>query len=94
MPHANGQKISGRHTTVIDAAIKVVEAANADPNVSKIVLSIVRQGKASVPKGIKIADVPAGLSLKIRGSKTIQELYVYTSDRHTTASVISEAFDK
>ncbi|MEK7460785.1 MAG: DUF2103 domain-containing protein [Patescibacteria group bacterium] len=92
MPHLAGKKYSGRHTTVIDAAVAPLKAVEQLECVTKIVLGLVQQIKGNpVAKTLKIDHVAAGLKVKIRGSKTIQEVYVYTSDRETTAQAMRQA---
>jgi hypothetical protein len=59
--------------------------------VTKIVLGVVQQIKGNpVAKTLKVDHVPAGLRVKIRGSKTIQEVFLYTSDRETTTRAIQD----
>lgn len=92
MPHLAGKKYSGRHTTVIDAAVAPLRVAEQLECVTKIVLGVVQQIKGNpVAKKIKIDQVAAGLRVKIRGSKTIQEVYIYTSDREATIQAICRA---
>lgn len=74
-----GPKFNGRHTTLIDAAIPVVEQLRDDPRVTKIIIGVItsRRGKTTT---IKAVPVNAGLRLTIAAPKNVQELYVYTSD--------------
>jgi hypothetical protein len=44
-----GSKFNGKHTTVIEAAIGVVKAANESPYVSKIVIGIITPTKTGKP---------------------------------------------
>ena len=95
MSHAAGKKVASRHTTIIEAAEPVVKAANKLDCVTNIVLGVIQQGKgAAAKKSLKITDIPAGLQVKVRGPKTVQELFIYTSNRTLTSSTISEAFRK
>lgn len=95
MNHASGAKISGSHTTLIDAAVDLVEAANGLDCVTKIVLGIIKQVKgAAVERSLKITDIPSGLRVKVRGSKTVQEIFIYTKQQHLVSSTITEALYK
>ena len=93
MPHAAGQKIAGSHASLIDTAVTVVEAANSLDCVSKIVLGVIQQIKsAPVDKSLKITEVPAGLKVRVRGPKTVQQLFIYTHDRAVTTAALDRAF--
>lgn len=95
MSHVAGPKISGRHTTLIDAALDVVEAVNSLDCVTKIVLGIIEQAYGlPVEKRIMIVIIPAGIQVKIRGPKTIQALFIYTNDRLRTCKSVIAAFKK
>jgi hypothetical protein len=74
-----GPKFNGRHTTLIDAAVPIVERLRDDPRVSKIVIGVItpRRGKTTVVKATPIA---AGLRITISAPRNVQELYAYTSD--------------
>jgi hypothetical protein len=92
--HAAGKKISGRHTTLIDVARPIVKTAEGLDCVTKIVLGLIQQAKGTaVSKSLKILNVQAGLRLKVRGSKTVQEIFIYTRDRHKTATEVTKAFE-
>ena len=76
--HRQGGKISGKHTTVIPAAEKVVDFLNRRDIVNKISVGFIKHGIKSGRHSIKIAYMDSGLLLKIRGSASIQEIRVYT----------------
>jgi hypothetical protein len=93
VPHAQGKKVSRRHTTLIDAAHDVVKAARRVASVTNMTFGVIEQVKGSaVNKRLKIEDIPAGLRVVVRGSKTIQELFIYTTNRQETAKAITKAF--
>ena len=83
MTHHNGllrgRKFSGRHTTVIEAAIPIVDTAKKLPQVSKIVLSEIVPIRSG-PMRLRFAPVPAGLRMVVRGPSAQQLFFVYTSD--------------
>lgn len=74
-----GPKFNGRHTTLIDAAIPVVEQLRDDERVTKIIIGMItsRRGKTTT---IKAVPVSAGLRLTIAAPRNVQELYVYTTE--------------
>lgn len=93
MSHLNVKKISGAHTSRIEVAESIVESASKLECVTKIVLGIIKQVKSPpVYKNIKIAEIPAGIRIKVRGPKSVQELFIYTNDRPVASEVILKAF--
>jgi hypothetical protein len=92
VPHLSGGKFTVSHTTVIEAAVPVAMAAAKLPCVTKIVLGTITQIKGpAVAKRLKSQEIPAGLKVTVRGSKTVQELYVYTTDVARTVSAMTTA---
>lgn len=89
-----GKKISGRHSSLIDVAENIVKVAVSLDCVSKIVLGVIKQVKGpAVGKSIKISPVAAGLKLKVRGPKTVQELFIYTNKPLLTETIITDVFN-
>lgn len=74
-----GPKFNGRHTTLIAAAIPVVEMLRDDDRVTKIIIGVItsRHGKTT---NIKAVPIDAGLRITIAAPRNVQELYAYTSD--------------
>ncbi|MBX4204743.1 MAG: hypothetical protein KW788_00970 [Candidatus Doudnabacteria bacterium] len=89
----SGNKFNGRHTTVIDAAIPMVIAASKRPEVTKIVLSIIRQIGPG-PQNLKFKPIPAGLQMTIRSTNAKQEFYLYTSSPDLTKKELEKAWAK
>jgi hypothetical protein len=91
--HKTGKKITASHTSVIDAAIPVVEAAERLPQVSKISLGIIKQvGKSRGRHRMKFLPIVGGWKVTVRGSSTVQELYVYTEDPITTKASLEALY--
>jgi len=88
--HITGDKFSRQHTTVIDAAIKPLEAAARLDCVSKISLNIIL-GCKTATVGIKCTPIPAGLRVVITGNHSVQQIFVYTSDPEQTQQVMEES---
>lgn len=91
--HKTGRKITTNHTSIIDAAIPIVEAAERLPEVSKISLGIIKQvGKSRGQHRIKLLPITGGWKITVRGSSTVQEIYVYTEDTTGTKTAIEARF--
>lgn len=89
---------SGPHTTAIDCAKDVLKAAEKNSKLVKtIVLSLIKQvGQGSGDRWMKIANIPAGLELTLRGGSRLQTIYIYLYsqvDRHAVASCLYKAFN-
>ena len=93
MSNLVGRKISSSHTSNIEVAESVIRSVGKLECVSKIVLGIIKSIKSPpVGKSIKVSDVPAGIRVKVRGPKSVQELFIYTSDRAKTTDAVIHAF--
>lgn len=82
-----GPKFNGRHTTLIAAAVPVVEQLRDDPRVTKIIIGVItsRRGKTTA---IKARTINAGLKITIAAPRNVQELYAYTSDPEGVRALI------
>lgn len=95
MPHLAGKKISGSHSSLIDAAVGVIDVAISLDCVSKVVLGLIKRVKGpATTKSIKIVNIPAGIKVRIRGPKSVQELFIYTSRRQRVTDIITAVFEK
>jgi hypothetical protein len=77
--HRAGGKLTRSHTTLIDAAVPVVDHLQQRPEVSKISLGLIKslgKGKA----GLKFHEVVGGWRIVVRGNTSLQDLVVYTTD--------------
>lgn len=73
-----GKKISNRHSTFLNGAAPIIEAAKGLDEVKKVVISeIVHLGGG--PRRLKVVAIPAGLRVVVRMANAQQTLYVYTS---------------
>lgn len=81
MPKIAGRKFTKSHTTCIDSAVPIVKAAEKLDLVSKISLGIINscKGGTSAQK-TKISIIEAGLFIKVRGSTSVQDIYIFTKD--------------
>ena len=91
--HKSGGKITASHTTIIDAARPIVEAAEKLPEVTKISLGIIKQvGKSGMRRRIKFLPITGGWKLTVRGSASVQEIYVYTGEATSTKTSLETEF--
>lgn len=74
-----GPKFNGKHSTVIDTAIRMVEAARDSAHVTKIALGVItplRAGQAH----LKFTPVSGGLKMQVRGANAVQIFWLYTTE--------------
>lgn len=77
-PHKAGGKLTRSHTTLIDAAVPLVDWLQTQEKVSKISLGIIKNiGKGQT--GLKFHPVTGGWRVVVRGNISLQEMVVYTS---------------
>ena len=87
MPHYNGGKLMGRHTTYLDTrfAKRVVRKANKHPKVSKINLGIISKTTGK-PRALYSAKVIRdGLCITILQARSKQEIFLKTSEPRKVA---------
>ena len=90
--HLSGGKYTASHTTVIEAASAPAQAAAGLACVSKVSLGLIKTLKNG-PPAIKFLDESAGCLLaKVRGTRSLQEIRVYTSDKVETQAAMASAF--
>lgn len=91
--HLSGGKYTASHTTVTEAAAAPAEAAAGLACVSKISLGLIKTLKNG-PPAIKFLDEGAGCLLaKVRGTRSLQEIRVYTNDKAATQAAMAAAFE-
>ena len=87
--HRAGGKFTKSHTTLIDAAIPIVDRASDMPEVTKISLGEIRTiGKGL--RGVKFHPINGGWRLVVRGNTTIQDIYIYTGSPEKTKWELSK----
>lgn len=90
MPHLSGGKITGSHSTVIDAAVDVVKRAIKLPEVSKISLGIIKQARGGRgATSVKFVHEPTGLRLTVRGNTSVQLVRIYTGTPERVEKALS-----
>ncbi|MCX6744188.1 MAG: DUF2103 domain-containing protein [Candidatus Parcubacteria bacterium] len=89
-----GGKIGGKHTTLIDAAIPLVDQARKLSTVRKITLNIIRyvNSKQGGPNRVKFRKINGGLQAKVRGNASIQVISIYCSEPQLTQKQLERCF--
>lgn len=87
-----GGKVAGTHTTVIDAAKRVVKIAEKDPDVSKIVLGFITSGLPVGKHLLKFTTIHGGCKVTVRGTHSKQEIFVYSDDVLATTLRLQSEF--
>ncbi len=90
--HRDGNKIGGRHTTIIDAAEKVVDFIREIPTVSRLTAGQIKMNLPTAQHRIIIKEETGCLLVKVRGTKSIQDIRVYSRDPRIVKSIIEEKF--
>jgi hypothetical protein len=91
-----GGKVTGTHTTVVPAAGQVVDIAERNPSVKKIVLGYIKSGLPT-SKGlrrVKISQESACLLLVVRDNISQQEIMVYADNLELVKSDIASKVTK
>jgi hypothetical protein len=74
-------KITRSHTSTTDATAEIIKALKKLKEVSKISIGIIKPTTSKGGKrAIKFLPITGGIVAIIRGSGTVQELYIYTSE--------------
>ena len=92
LKHRAGTGIAGRHTTIIDAAVKVIDALIKLPN-TRLTLGIIKKLRNKGLRRIKFFDTLSGFRMKITGNIFVQEFHVITSDRKRAIRMANDAFN-
>ncbi|MBI5078132.1 MAG: hypothetical protein HZB11_02035 [Candidatus Yonathbacteria bacterium] len=90
--HIHGAKFC-RHTTVTEAAQRVVELVNKFPEVKKISLGIIKRSKGGC-FGIKFIPIHGGWRIVVRGTQAVQRLHIYTNNPDNTREKLEREFSE
>src|SRR3989344_5426598 len=93
MPHRDGKKFGGNHTTFIDLAADLVDIAVTRHEVRTISAGIIQggQGVAGGDRRVKFCDTRGGILLKGRQSRPVQDVRIITTDPRATMMVLARA---
>lgn len=93
MPHRNGEKFRGTHTTYSDLAARVADIAVRLEEVKGVSPGVLQNGTGSSggTQKVKFCDMQGFLLLTVRQSSSVQELRVYCSDIQMTRTALARA---
>ncbi len=93
MPHRDGGKFGGNHTTFIELAADLVDIAATRPEVNTISAGIIHggQGVAGGGRRVKFVNTKGGILLKVRQSRSVQEVWLITTDPQATMFALARA---
>ena len=86
-----GKKISNRHSAYIDEVEQIIVAAKDHDSVTRVVLSQIKN-LGSGPRRLTHKRIKSGFSVKVRGSDSQQELFVYTTDTEAVWKALQDAW--
>jgi hypothetical protein len=94
MGHISGKQISKQHSTVIDAAQDVVKFLQKIPEVTKIALGRLDVHLPTTEWRIKYTEIQGGIKLQVRGTNSIQQLMIYTTNCGLIKEKLTSEFQK
>jgi hypothetical protein len=96
MAHARGllkgPKFNGRHSTVIESAIPVVEAARDCAYVTKIALGVITPLRPGA-EHLKFTPASGCLKMQVRGTHAVQTFWVYTTEPEVVIAEIRRRWE-
>ncbi len=90
--HFSGGKISRSHTTVIDAAKKLIATAAKLSEVSKISLGVITPNLPTGRHRLKCINIAGGIRAEVRGTNSKQQIFIYTQDAVKTETALMDLF--
>lgn len=88
-PHRSGGKFASSHTTVIDAAEELVDAAIKLSEVTKISLGEIKVIGSGM-RNMKFMVTDSGLKAVVRGNTTKQSIYIYSTNIEKTRNDLAK----
>ena len=95
--HVASNKISGNHTTLIDAAMIIAKAAIKLKTVRRVAPGFIKNGIGTLrkfPASIKITPGKNYIKISVRGKTSIQEIHIYTSDVQNAINRLLQVTEK
>lgn len=86
-------KITDNHSSTTDATDEVMKEIKKLAQVSKVGIGIIKVTKSKGGKrSIKFLPITGGVKASIRGSGTVQEIFIYTKDTEFVTYYLSKVF--
>ena len=85
--------ITDSHSSTTDASAEIIRQAKKLGVISKIGIGIIKVTKSKGGKrSVKFLPITGGVKASVRGSGTVQELYIYTKEVELVKKYLSEIF--
>ena len=86
-----GGKITNSHSTLTETAEKFIYEAIKSPLISKIsIANITHVGGGR--RSLKFLPITGGIKAVVRGSGSVQEIYIYTNDSDEAMAELTKIF--
>lgn len=82
-------RITKSHSTLIEEAEKIIKYLNRDDNVSRVSAGVI-QSIGSGPIKVKITTDSGAILLQVRGSSSVQDVRIFSSDFQHTIGLIEK----
>jgi hypothetical protein len=92
--HIRSNKISGNHSTFIEAAIPLIKKVVQYSHIRRVTPGIIKSGLATLrkfPAAIKMTPGDKYIKLVVRAKISIQEIHIYTTDTAALQQLIAHA---
>ena len=90
--HRSGGKMGGKHTTVIDASKPIIDYLLKHPAVTNIIAGHIKMGIGAAPQRVKMREESGCLFVKVRGSASVQELRIFSTNISKIKDDLREVF--
>jgi hypothetical protein len=93
MPHRDGKKSRGTHTTCSDLSARVHDIAVRLHEVTGVALGVLQSGTgvSGGSQKVKIGDMKGGMILTVRQSRSVQEVRVYSTNVQAARLALARA---
>ena len=86
--------ITDSHSSTTDASEEIIRQAKKLEFINKIGIGIIKITKSKGGKrSIKFLPITGGIKASVRGSGTVQELFIYTKETELTKEYLSKIFN-
>ena len=87
-------KITDSHSSTTYASREIINQAEKLGVISKIGIGIIKVTKSKGgKKSVKFLPITGGIKASVRGSGTVQELYIYTKEVDLVKEYLSKIFE-
>jgi len=85
--------ITDSHSSTTEASAEIIKRAKKLDSISKIGIGIIKITKSKGGKrNVKFLPITGGIKASVRGSGTVQELFIYTKEIELVTKYLSEIF--